>query len=763
MVAEKSSVRGYPVRANEHERLQEVLKYQFADGGANSALNRICQLAQRLFGVPITLVTLLSEDEQTFIAKCGIDLDRTARADAICNWTIERDDVLAVPDTRADPRFADNPYVTGETGLRFYAGAPLSLRPGLALGSLCLLDTQPREFSPENCQTLAALAALATNELQRLRTIIDLKWQTRILSQATRLSKVGSWAFDPATKRMTWSAEMYRIHELDPAVTPTIALSEAFWEEDEREQIRTALGDLIRQGKQFDREIAITTASGRKRWIRCLGEAEQIDGTIERILGCVQDITEEHDYQDNLERIAFRDRLTGLSNRSHFLERLAGATSRCDTEDRQMGIVILSLDDFKNFNETLGHDAGDRLLQAMGARLAEAARPQDLVARLGDDEFGLILPDIEGPEELRAIGAGLLERLRPAFEIDARSFSVTAGAGAAVYPGDERDADGLMRAASLALMRAKRAGRNQMAMFEPSMKVEVESRAQLLEDVRAGISAGQFHLYYQPIVSLNQPHRVSKFEALIRWEHPTRGTLSPAAFATALDDSTTSLLLADIVLDQAVKQARLWLDAGVEFGAIGINLAPAQFRAVNLPETILSRLAASEVAPRHLVAEVTENIYLGPGSEDVADTLRTLHQAGIRIALDDFGTGFASLSHLRDFPIDRLKIDKSFVQNPENDAIVRAVVMLGSGLGMKVVAEGVEDTDQIARLCEMGCDEAQGYYFSRPMPAREVPSFLDAFNGRGLAGAQGARNLAGFGLADPDDAPSILSAQVRYR
>jgi len=750
---------GYPIRSNEDERLREVLKYRFADGGANIALNRICQLAQDFFDVPVSLVTLVAESDQTFLARCGVGIRHTERRDAFCNWTIARDEVFVVPDASADARFAENPFVAGEMGIRFYAGAPLKIRPGVALGSLCLIDTKPRQFSAEDRKRLATLASIATNELRRLRTIIDLKWRTRLLSQATMLNKLGSWSYDPSTGKVQWSQEMFRIHGLEPTVTPSVKLALSFWQAADRERLRSDFEELIRQGKRFDREIAITTAAGEERWIRCLGEAEWAGEKLLRILGCVQDITEEREYQANLERIAFRDRLTGLPNRAQFLDRLAAITGGPESQHKKVGVAILSLDHFRGINETLGHDAADKLLQATGQRLTEALRPRDILARLGADEFGLILPGIGGHEELRSIVEGHIERLHRLIALDGRNFAVTASAGAAVFPSDHDRPEELMRAANLALKSAKRAGRDQVATFEPWMKIEVERRARLLEDARAGISAGQFHLYYQPIVSLTQPHEVNKFEALMRWEHPSRGTLGPAAFFAALEDPATSLALSEVALEQA----RQWQEAKVDFGAIAVNLAPAQFRTGNLKESILSRLSRAGVPPCRLIVEVTENISLGSHSEEVADTLRELHRAGVRIALDDFGTGFASLSHLRDFPIDRLKIDKSFVQNIDDSAIVRAVVTLGSGLGMKVVAEGVENTEQIARLCEMGCSEAQGYYFARPMPASEVPGFLAAFKGEGLKAHSSAGSFPRFGLADREDAPPALVVRAGAR
>ena len=259
------------------------------------------------------------------------------------------------------------------------------------------------------------------------------------------------------------------------------------------------------------------------------------------------------------------------------------------------------------------------------------------------------------------------------------------------------------------------------------MRTVVERRVELLRDVRVAIAHGEFDMFYQPVVDL-AAHTVAGFEALMRWRHPEQGVLPPAAFMAAFEDNDLSLQLGEIAFERALGQMRAWLDDGVEFGRVAINVSASQFRSGHLAAEIEAKLKRWNVPANRLTIEVTENVYMGWGAEVVSQTVRRLHDAGVLIALDDFGTGYASLANLRQFPIDRLKIDKSFVQNSQDDAIVRAVINLGASMGMKVVAEGVERPDQLAALTRYGCDQVQGYHFAQPMPALEVAGFIEAFS-----------------------------------
>ena len=729
--------RGYPIPPNEEERLKEILGYDYPDGPAQASLNRICLLAQSLFNVPIALVTLIGRHEQKFIAKCGVDADGTPRKDAFCTYAILNDEVLIVNDATRDARFSENPLVTGDMHIRFYAGAPLIVRPGIRLGTLCIINTKPCEFSKEEASRLQMLATVAVNELRRYRVTLDLMRQQELSAQTARMTKVGSWIWDVRTKSLVWSEETYRIFEVALDVTPTEKMVTRFWGKDKTD-VAQGMERLVRDRVPLDLEHPIVTAAGTQRWVRSIAEPEITNGAVSRIIGSIQDVTEQRQQAAKMERLAFYDSLTGLPNRALFQIRFSTAVAEAEQLGSKVGLLILDLDHFKDLNDTLGHAAGDALLRSVSEQLLAVYCGTDRVARLGGDEFAVIIPNVRDANDLMVPTERFRELLRDPHEPDGKRLPISVSIGAALYPEHDRNAAGLLRNAEIALYRAKNAGRNRFVIFEQSMREEVEQRISLLGEIRSGIERGEFALYYQPLVRIAEPRAVTGFEALMRWKHPARGVLAPDKFLAGLEDPELSLAIGEVALDSAMAQMRAWIDTGIDFGRIAVNLSASQFRGGNLAKAIMAKLERARVPAKRLTLEVTENVYLGWGSDVVAETIRALHEAGILIALDDFGTGYASLTHLKQFPIDRIKIDRSFVRDLRDPAIVAAILSIGASMGIKVVAEGVEDVHQLELLGTMGCDQAQGYYFARPMPATDVPKFLTTFGDSVAVGDQAA-------------------------
>jgi len=477
----------------------------------------------------------------------------------------------------------------------------------------------------------------------------------------------------------------------------------------------------------MDREVELKgPLHAEPRWVRCLAEREQGQGG-GRIVGSLQDVTDRREAEARIERLAFRDSLTGLPNRAMFQQAVQSAVESAARRGGKVGLVLLDLDHFKDVNDGLGHEVGDALLCSVAERLTSAYRKTDMVARLGADEFAVILPSINGPEDLVRPTRKVLELLRAPLEHEGRTLSITASVGAALYPEGDDDAAQLLKNADIALFKAKAEGRNRIVAYEPEMRYAVERRIELLREVREGLDRGEFALHYQPIVDLDPDGGIGAvcgFEALTRWRHPTRGLITPEAFMAAFDDQELAMQLGEATLEGALGQMRAWLDQGLEFGRVAVNVSAAQFRSGRLAETIAEKLAAWKVPAERLCIEVIENVYMGWGAEAVNEAVSRLHGMGVQIALDDFGTGYASLTHLKSFPIDRLKIDRSFVQSAEDRAIVQAVAGLGGRLGMKVVAEGVEDGAQLRFLAEAGCHQAQGYYIGLPMAADAAADWL---------------------------------------
>jgi diguanylate cyclase (GGDEF)-like protein len=490
------------------------------------------------------------------------------------------------------------------------------------------------------------------------------------------------------------------------------------------------IAEMVRARKDGEAQVfefRLNRDDGVETWVRSVGKKFLgADGQPERLVNLFKDITDRRRQTEAVENLAFKDSLTGLPNRAYFNRKFQEAVDASEIMGELFGLIMIDVDHFKDINDTLGHDAGDALLKRLAEMLHAAFRSGDTVARLGGDEFAVILRGLHSEADMMRPVNALQDLLRRPIEHGGRSFSVSASIGAALHGDPDADPSHMIKNADIALYRAKDEGRNRSVVFDPSMRSALERRIELLRDVRAAITAKEFVLYYQPVIDLAS-NSVSGFEALMRWDHPEQGVLTPDRFMAAFEDQDLSLKLGDLAFETALKQMRDWLDAGVEFGRVAVNISAAQFRSGRLAQEVQERLARWNVPCDRLTIEVTENVYMGWGSDMVSDTVRQLHQAGVMIALDDFGTGYASLANLRQFPIDRLKIDKSFVQNAEDAAIVKAVVTLGSSMGMKVIAEGVEDQAQLDALADYGCDQIQGYHFSRPMPAALVPGYLKGF------------------------------------
>jgi diguanylate cyclase (GGDEF)-like protein len=377
----------------------------------------------------------------------------------------------------------------------------------------------------------------------------------------------------------------------------------------------------------------------------------------------------------------------------------------------------LDLDQFKVINDTLGHPAGDALLIESGHRLLEAAKGH-FVARLGGDEF-VVLQSLRGDRNATDhLATDILQTMRQPFRIDGNEVMPSTSIGIAMAPEDGVDAETLLRSADLALYRAKEAGRGTFAFFEESLNERAQERRQIETDLRAALLRGEFELYYQPLFDLEQ-NRICSFEALIRWRHPERGLVSPADFIPVAEDTGLIIPIGAWVIREACAQATRW----PEHVRIAVNVSPVQFHRAALHETILRALADSGLAPSRLEVEITESIFL-EGSDATLKLLHSLRSLGVRIALDDFGTGYSSLSYLQSFPFDKLKIDRSFIQNlltrDGASAIVRAITELAHALDIETTAEGVEETAQLMELRSHGCSSVQGFLFAEPMSLVDV-------------------------------------------
>jgi diguanylate cyclase (GGDEF)-like protein len=437
-----------------------------------------------------------------------------------------------------------------------------------------------------------------------------------------------------------------------------------------------------------------------------------------------EDVTERHKAQARVEHMARHDSLTDLPNRTLFREKMGEGLNQVAIAGGAMAVLCFDLDNFKTVNDRLGHAAGDRLLRWVAARLKENVGEHDTVARLGGDEFAVLQRGPQ-PQSAERLARRLVEIIGHPPPLESQSIHIGVSVGIAIAPDHGLHADELMKCADLALYRAKAKGRGAYQLFEPEMEEEARSRHALEHDLRGALEANQFHLVFQPQVRLDTTE-LTGFEALLRWKHPSRGLVSPAEFIPIAEENGLIVPIGEWVLRTACATAACWPNL-----TIAVNLSPVQFRSRGLVAMVTSALAEAGLPPQRLELEVTETALLDD-SEATIEILHQLRSLGVRVSLDDFGVGYSSLSYLRKFPFDRIKIDRSFVgtlgESPESIAIVRTIASLGAVLGVETTAEGVETIEQLEFVRECGCTAVQGYYFGKPCPAAEVARTIERLN-----------------------------------
>jgi len=440
--------------------------------------------------------------------------------------------------------------------------------------------------------------------------------------------------------------------------------------------------------------------------------------TTRRSLAHLQSMqAQQREAEQALARMAHYDALTGLANRTLFHDRLGQAIARAHRSERTVALLFLDLDRFKEINDSLGHEAGDRVLQEAAARLRHNLREGDSIARLGGDEFTVILEDIHGEAEVRAIAQKLMRAFAEPIAANGQDLFVTLSIGIALYPRDGDDAENLLRHADTAMYQAKSEGRDGFQFYAPTMSAAASERLTLEGRLRQALERGEFMLHYQPVVRLDTGE-IASVEALLRWRHPEEGLVSPARFVGVAEQTGLIVPIGEWVLREACAQAARWQAEGLRPLRVAVNLSARQFRKGGLADTVRRALEAAALESRWLMLEITESLLMDNPLASGA-VLQQLRAMGTHMALDDFGTGYSSLAYLKHFPIDIIKIDRSFVHDIATDAddaaIVRATIGLASSLGMHTTAEGVENAEQIAFLRENGCRFAQGYFFSPPV------------------------------------------------
>jgi diguanylate cyclase (GGDEF)-like protein/PAS domain S-box-containing protein len=501
------------------------------------------------------------------------------------------------------------------------------------------------------------------------------------------------------------------------------------WPKTARAALEQAL-EHARAGGVGRFSAACPTARGASKWWDVVvSPVPGDDGRPVKLVVISRDMTQQKASEDRVRWSATHDALTELPNRVLFQERLSEAIARAEANGTKVGLLHLDVDHFKQINDSLGHDAGDQLLRTFAERLRAVVRAGDSLARLGGDEFAVVLPGLTSDKDVARVVESILVRMREPFVHSGRILDCRASIGASIYPLHGRTPEQLLKSADIALYMAKSAGRGGLMVFESDMRLEMQERSSMIAVAREAMNDDRVLPFYQPKIDL-ATGRIAGFEALLRW-HDARGSIQPpAAIAAAFEDLEVAAAISDRMVRGTIADMRNWLDRGLDFGHVAVNAAAAEFRYDNFAERVLDELRRADVPTRCFQLEVTETVFLGRGAEHVERALKLLNGEGVKIALDDFGTGYASLRHLKEFPVDIIKIDRSFVRDLEDDpgdaAIIRAVLRLGHSLGIEIVAEGIETAAQAKYLKRLRCDYGQGHLFSKAAPAAQVPDLLGA-------------------------------------
>ena len=564
------------------------------------------------------------------------------------------------------------------------------------------------------------------------------EWALRESEERFRLAAeaagLGVWDYDAGTDSRDWSERLREILCIPPGVPATLEGALERLHPDDKSVFHAQLRRIREAADSARFEASVRLRDGnsqRYRWITVNGWKTRRGRTErERVIMTFRDVTDERALEERIRWSATHDPLTGLANRRHFQERLDYALQDCEALGGQVGLLLLDVDHFKQINDSLGHDAGDSLLKHIAQRLQLLVRHNDTVARFGGDEFAIILPRLRGEQRLIQLAESILDALQEPFVYGGQLLDCRLSIGGSIYPVHDRSPASLLKNADLALYAAKSAGRATIRLFELGMRREMQRRATMVQLARSALGSDEILPYYQPKLDLRTGQLLG-FEALLRWRRPNGRIGSPKQIEAAFEDLDVACAISDRMVRRALMDVRRWLDRGLDFGHVAINASAAEFRRDSFAENLLDQMRRADIPPEKLQLEVTETVFLGRGAEFVHRALALLNKVGVKIALDDFGTGYASLSHLKQFPVDIIKIDQSFVRDMEEDpgdeAIIRAVLNLGSSLGIDVVAEGIEHQSQADRLLQLGCNQGQGFHFSKAVPAQRVPTLLAAF------------------------------------
>jgi diguanylate cyclase (GGDEF)-like protein/PAS domain S-box-containing protein len=568
------------------------------------------------------------------------------------------------------------------------------------------------------------------------------------LMQAQQVARLGNWEWDIVRDQVHWSDEVFRLLPIERAMLDGSFQSFLnFVHPDDRQRINAAVDDALANKSPYLVEHRIIGQDGSEVTVE--QQADVVFGdndTPLRMIGTVQDVSDRKRTEEQIHQLAYSDALTGLPNREQFRKHTERALRAARQKGERLALIFLDLDEFKYINDTLGHDAGDELLCKIADFLQHSIRASDLLAkldeegpsqvslsRLGGDEFTILLPDLRETEVAAKVAERVLEKLRVPMKIQGKEFFITGSLGIALYPDDGDSVDTLLKNADIAMYHAKQGGRNGYRFYAKHMDERVQARLSLEGKLKRALERDEFDLHYQAKVEIGTG-RVIGVEALLRWSNPEMGEVSPARFIPIAEETGLIVPIGEWVLHTACRQGQYWRQAGLVPVKVAVNLSSHQFRRGGLIETVEQALASTGWDAQWLELELTESVIM-ENAEDTIRVLNRLKAMGVTLSVDDFGTGYSSMAYLKRFPLDVIKIDKSFIYDittdPNDATIVKAIIALARELELTSIAEGVETEEQLNFLREHGCDQMQGYLVSRPLPAGQMETLLrtDRFAG----------------------------------
>ncbi len=552
------------------------------------------------------------------------------------------------------------------------------------------------------------------------------------LSEAQRIAHIGNWEWNIDHDSVWCSDEFYRICQISPNdISHNFKSFIDLIHPEDKKMLLTALKQVQKQGGRFKLNHRINLPNKKYCYVHQEGELK-IDnkGIASKMIGVIHDITDLKQHQYELQHQANHDNLTNLPNRSLLVDRLKQETRRSARTNQSLALLSINLDNFKIVNDSYGHKVGDKLLQQAAVRLRSCIRESDTLARLSADEFSIILCDITNEEDCSIVADKINSSFKDPFVIDEHESFVGASIGITLYPNDSDNINTLIRNADIALYRTKEFEQNTFCFFKEEMDKEVTYKLNLCNDLRKAVDREEFTLYYQPIIDL-KTGQISSAEALVRWIHPQRGFIPPDEFISIAEHNGIIGPIGEWVLQTACTTAAKWSEITPNPPRISVNLSVRQLQLGLTKEKVENIISLSKLDPKQLIFEITESLVINDADQAIA-WMESVKQLGATFSIDDFGTGYSSLSYLKKLPVDILKIDREFINDVISDAedssLVKTIIAIGKNLNLKIVAEGVEQEDQLNYLNTLECDYIQGYYFSKPLPEDEFTKFLLNWN-----------------------------------